>query len=199
MLFTRIAFQRTVLFTALPRRLVALRSGLRGVATNVNTVDASEIELFSRLSSQWWNERGEFAMLHKMNPVRMEFIKQKLQEIQMGEGTLTCLGTTPLEGLNVLDVGCGGGLLSEVRNPFPTSLGRIPSIFLLDSCETGSQDYGNRRFRSKYWDSFDSCCRRSTVCSINQRLDVPAYDRRSVAGRGKTVRRCVFYGGLRAR
>ncbi|KAF9647411.1 ubiquinone biosynthesis O-methyltransferase [Thelephora ganbajun] len=86
----------------------------RGIANNVNTVDASEIELFSRLSSQWWDEHGEFAMLHKMNPVRMEFIKQKLQEVQWEEGTCSASSSaTPLEGLDILDVGCGGGLLSE--------------------------------------------------------------------------------------
>ena len=111
-------FQRTVLSTVLPRRAVALRFGIRGITTNVNTVVASEIELFSRLSSQWWDERGEFAMLHKMNPVRMEFIRQKLQEIQLEEGASSPFSSsTPLEGLDVLDVGCGGGLLSEVRHP----------------------------------------------------------------------------------
>jgi len=55
-------------------------------------------------------------MLHKMNPVRMDFIKQKLQEVQLEEGTSSAFSSaTPLEGLDILDVGCGGGLLSEVR------------------------------------------------------------------------------------
>jgi polyprenyldihydroxybenzoate methyltransferase/3-demethylubiquinol 3-O-methyltransferase len=107
--------QSTVLSAALTRRVVASRSGIRGIASNVNTVDASEIEHFSKLSSQWWDERGEFAMLHKMNPVRMDFIKQKLQEIQLEEGIPPSPSSaTPLEGLDILDVGCGGGLLSEV-------------------------------------------------------------------------------------
>ena len=43
-----------------------------------STVNADEIAHFSRLSSLWWDERGEFGMLHKMNPVRMQFIKEKL-------------------------------------------------------------------------------------------------------------------------
>jgi polyprenyldihydroxybenzoate methyltransferase/3-demethylubiquinol 3-O-methyltransferase len=103
------SIQRSILSSAPPLRVA------RGVASNVNTVDASEIELFSRLSSQWWDERGEFAMLHKMNPVRMEFISQKLQEVQLEEGPCpVSSNTTPLEGLDILDVGCGGGLLSEV-------------------------------------------------------------------------------------
>ena len=112
--------QRATLSAALPHRVVAVRSGVRGITSNVNTVDASEIELFSRLSSQWWDERGEFAMLHKMNPVRMEFIKEKLQEVQLEEGrSPTSSSVTPLEGLDILDVGCGGGLLSEVRVACP--------------------------------------------------------------------------------
>ena len=123
MLSCGILSKRAVLSTVLPHRVTALRSGIRAIATNVNTVDASEIELFSRLSSQWWDERGEFAMLHKMNPVRMEFIKKKLQEIQLEEGTSPFSSATPLEGLDVLDVGCGGGLLSEVQYPFSMFLG----------------------------------------------------------------------------
>ena len=110
------SIQRTVLSTALPYHVAAVRSGVRTFTSNVNTVDASEIELFSRLSSQWWDERGEFAMLHKMNPVRMDFIKHKLQEVQLEEGCSPTTPTaTPLEGLDILDVGCGGGLLAEVR------------------------------------------------------------------------------------
>ena len=110
------SIQRTVLSPALTHRFAAVRPGTRGIANNVNTVDASEIELFSRLSSQWWDERGEFAMLHKMNPVRMDFIKEKLQEVRLEEECSPIShSATPLEGLDVLDVGCGGGLLSEVR------------------------------------------------------------------------------------
>ena len=114
------SIQRSILSATLSYRVAAVRSGNRGIASNVNTVDASEIELFSRLSSQWWDERGEFTMLHKMNPVRMEFIKQKLQEVRLEEECSPVPpSATPLEGLDILDVGCGGGLLSEVRVPCP--------------------------------------------------------------------------------
>jgi polyprenyldihydroxybenzoate methyltransferase / 3-demethylubiquinol 3-O-methyltransferase len=89
---------------------------VRSLSTNVNTVSPSEIALFSRLSNQWWDEHGEFAMLHRMNPPRMDFIRQKLEEVQMDEADsfTTQRSTRPLQGLDVLDVGCGGGLLSEV-------------------------------------------------------------------------------------
>ncbi|KAJ3767297.1 S-adenosyl-L-methionine-dependent methyltransferase [Lentinula raphanica] len=81
-----------------------------------STVNASEIAHFSRLSSEWWNERGEFSFLHKMNPVRMQFIREKLLETAYDEQAEEAVDTKKarlLEGLDVLDVGCGGGLLSE--------------------------------------------------------------------------------------
>ena len=83
-----------------------------------STVNASEIAHFSRLSAEWWNERGEFSYLHKMNPIRMQFIRQKLIETaydEHPEGSVNASKVGILEGLDVLDVGCGGGLLSEVR------------------------------------------------------------------------------------
>lgn len=100
-----------------------------------SSVNPDEIALFSRLSSQWWDERGEFQMLHKMNPVRVQFIREKLvcatlnldvcyltfQSVQLEtkreDGEDIADGTGALEGLNVLDVGCGGGLLCEVCSP----------------------------------------------------------------------------------
>ncbi|EPT01057.1 hypothetical protein FOMPIDRAFT_1121129 [Fomitopsis schrenkii] len=78
-----------------------------------SSVNPDEIALFSRLSSQWWDERGEFQMLHKMNPVRVQFIREKLLETKREDGEDIADGTGALEGLNVLDVGCGGGLLCE--------------------------------------------------------------------------------------
>lgn len=81
-----------------------------------STVNASEIAHFSRLSSEWWNERGEFSFLHKMNPIRMQFIREKLIETAYDEQpeTVNARKVRILEGMDVLDVGCGGGLLSEV-------------------------------------------------------------------------------------
>ncbi|GLB38960.1 putative O-methyltransferase that catalyzes the 2 O-methylation steps in the ubiquinone biosynthetic pathway [Lyophyllum shimeji] len=77
------------------------------------TINASEIAHFSRLSSQWWDEQGEFAFLHRMNPVRVEFIKNKLLEVSREGGEEGMPSSTVLRDLDVLDVGCGGGLLSE--------------------------------------------------------------------------------------
>ncbi|KAF8906317.1 S-adenosyl-L-methionine-dependent methyltransferase [Gymnopilus junonius] len=79
-----------------------------------SSVNQDEIAHFSKLSSEWWDERGEFSFLHQMNPVRMQFIRDKLLEIAQDENIeLESDGADVLEGLDVLDVGCGGGLLSE--------------------------------------------------------------------------------------
>jgi len=92
-------------------------------------VNDDEISHFSRLSALWWDERGEFALLHKMNPHRIRFIREKLlQVLQTQPDATASTSTTPIqpsldtprvmEGMDVLDVGCGGGILSEVRFSF---------------------------------------------------------------------------------
>ncbi|TFK39779.1 S-adenosyl-L-methionine-dependent methyltransferase [Crucibulum laeve] len=82
-----------------------------------NTINPAEIAHFSRLSSQWWDEQGEFGFLHKMNPVRVQFIRQKLLETLYDDQPANDMHDIEpmgvLKGLDVLDVGCGGGLLSE--------------------------------------------------------------------------------------
>ncbi|KAG6909019.1 hypothetical protein DXG01_002405 [Tephrocybe rancida] len=100
--------------TSHPAVLSTILSSRGTISTNHGTANASEIAHFSRLSSQWWDERGEFSFLHKMNPVRVQFIREKLVEVSLreheGEEVQVPKG---LRGLNILDVGCGGGLLSE--------------------------------------------------------------------------------------
>ncbi|OCH87387.1 ubiquinone biosynthesis O-methyltransferase [Obba rivulosa] len=80
-----------------------------------SSVNPDEIAHFSRLSSLWWDERGEFGLLHKMNPVRMQFIRDKVLEMRReDEGELSAeQEQRVLEGIDVVDVGCGGGLLCE--------------------------------------------------------------------------------------
>ncbi|EIN05995.1 ubiquinone biosynthesis O-methyltransferase [Punctularia strigosozonata HHB-11173 SS5] len=87
-------------------------------SSTTGSVNEDEIAHFSRLSSRWWDEHGEFGLLHKMNPHRVDFIREKLLEItreERGEEAAEEMQRTGhvLEGLDVLDVGCGGGLLSE--------------------------------------------------------------------------------------
>ncbi|KZT07263.1 ubiquinone biosynthesis O-methyltransferase [Laetiporus sulphureus 93-53] len=84
------------------------------LSSTQSTVNPNEIDLFSRLSSQWWDERGEFTMLHKMNPIRMRFIREKLIEMKREDVEDSAADESQIfQGLDVLDVGCGGGLLCE--------------------------------------------------------------------------------------
>ena len=74
-----------------------------------NTVDKREIEQFSSLSNKWWDMSGPFSALHKMSNARIEFITQNSTRILKKGDT----GVNLLDGLNCLDIGCGGGILSE--------------------------------------------------------------------------------------
>lgn len=105
------------------------------------TINPLEIAHFSRLSSQWWDEQGEFGFLHKMNPVRVQFIRQKLLEVSREERGEEALSLDSLGGLDVLDVGCGGGLLSEVRTVYLALL-RSP-IFIIEPCASWCPDIGD--------------------------------------------------------
>jgi 2-polyprenyl-6-hydroxyphenyl methylase/3-demethylubiquinone-9 3-methyltransferase len=73
------------------------------------TVDAAEVEKFDRLAAEWWNPKGKFRPLHVFNPVRLGFLRQTLCRHFERDPR----AATPLEGLRVLDIGCGGGLLAE--------------------------------------------------------------------------------------
>ena len=73
------------------------------------SVDAEEVARFSALAAKWWDPKGEFAPLHKFNPVRLEFIRGRAAE-RFGRDPKA---RRPFEGLRLLDIGCGGGLLSE--------------------------------------------------------------------------------------
>ena len=74
-----------------------------------NTVDDREIEQFSSLSNMWWDKSGPFSALHKMSNARIEFIKNNASRIITKKNTETKL----LDGIECLDIGCGGGILSE--------------------------------------------------------------------------------------
>ena len=72
------------------------------------TVDPEEIERFSRIASQWWDPKGKFAPLHRINPLRVQWIRDTAcQHFGLPESH------QPLSGLRLLDIGCGGGLISE--------------------------------------------------------------------------------------
>ena len=75
----------------------------------MTTIDKTEVEKFSKLASDWWNPSGKFKPLHLFNPTRIKFIKEKLI-YHFGLDPKT---QEPLKKINILDIGCGGGLLCE--------------------------------------------------------------------------------------
>ena len=73
------------------------------------TVDPAEIERFSRIAGEWWDPAGKFAPLHRLNPLRIGYIRDRAAAHWKRDP----LAGAPLQGLSLLDIGCGGGLLSE--------------------------------------------------------------------------------------
>ena len=74
-----------------------------------STVDPAEVAKFSKLSEQWWDPRGKMAPLHKINPLRLTYIRHAAcRKFERNARSLNCLA-----GLRVLDIGCGAGLLCE--------------------------------------------------------------------------------------
>ncbi len=74
-----------------------------------SSVDVAEVQRFSRMADDWWNPHGKFAPLHRFNPVRLGFIRDRA----LGRFGRDPGARRPFEGLRLLDIGCGGGLLSE--------------------------------------------------------------------------------------
>jgi 2-polyprenyl-6-hydroxyphenyl methylase/3-demethylubiquinone-9 3-methyltransferase len=77
--------------------------------TSQGTVDPAEVERFSALAAEWWNPRGKMAPLHKFNPVRLGYIRDQAA-LRFGRDAKRL---DSLKGLRMLDIGCGGGILSE--------------------------------------------------------------------------------------
>lgn len=78
-------------------------SGLDG------TIDAGEIAKFTAMAEEWWDAEGKFRPLHKLNPARLGYLRDRITD-RFGRDPLA---PAPLTGLEILDIGCGGGLISE--------------------------------------------------------------------------------------
>jgi len=73
-----------------------------------NTINKKEIEKFSKIAEEWWNPEGKFKPLHKFNPIRISYLKENIIKTFKLDNK-----RTPLKNIKILDIGCGGGLLSE--------------------------------------------------------------------------------------
>ncbi len=74
----------------------------------MTSVNKKEIDKFSKMADEWWDPEGKFKPLHKFNPTRIKYIKENIiNNFKLKNKS------KPLSGINILDIGCGGGLLSE--------------------------------------------------------------------------------------
>ena len=78
-------------------------------AASTNTVDSAEVAKFEAMAAEWWDPNGKFRPLHLMNPCRLDYITRQIA----AEFGRDLTAEAPFAGLRLLDIGCGGGLLSE--------------------------------------------------------------------------------------
>ena len=78
-----------------------------------NTINKVEIEKFSKIAAEWWNPEGKYQPLHKFNPIRIQYIKDNIIEHFNIKNK-----NNPFKNIDILDIGCGGGLLCEPLSRF---------------------------------------------------------------------------------
>ena len=90
-------------------KIMSQTAQMHGKETQTPSIDPDEVAKFTAMADEWWDPRGKFRPLHKFNPVRLNFIRETLEaHFALAKGL-----KTPLTGLKLLDIGCGGGLVSE--------------------------------------------------------------------------------------
>jgi 2-polyprenyl-6-hydroxyphenyl methylase/3-demethylubiquinone-9 3-methyltransferase len=109
------------------------------VNTRASSIDTAEIERFSKLASTWWDPRGPMAPLHKLNPIRLGYIRDKATaHFGSDAKKLDCL-----KGLRMLDIGCGAGILSEpLARLGATMVGADPSEENIAVASAHAEDNG---------------------------------------------------------
>jgi 2-polyprenyl-6-hydroxyphenyl methylase/3-demethylubiquinone-9 3-methyltransferase len=104
-----------------------------------STVDAGEVARFSALAAEWWDPGGPMGMLHKLNPVRIAFIKETVCRKLGRDGKRL----DSLKGLRILDIGCGAGLLSEpLARLGATVVGADPAVPNIEAARLHAEQTG---------------------------------------------------------
>jgi 2-polyprenyl-6-hydroxyphenyl methylase / 3-demethylubiquinone-9 3-methyltransferase len=108
------------------------RAKARSSANQADSVDEAEVARFSALAAEWWDPRGKMAPLHKFNPVRLGYIRDHAcRHFARDSKHLDCLN-----GLRMLDIGCGGGILSEPLARLGAEiLGADPSVANIEAAK----------------------------------------------------------------
>lgn len=101
-----VRLERQRMITAMPRKATATSGSTTPGPT---TVDPAEIARFTAMAESWWDPVGKFKPLHRLNPVRLGFLRDRLTAHFSRDPT----ALRPFEGLRLLDIGCGGGLVAE--------------------------------------------------------------------------------------
>jgi 2-polyprenyl-6-hydroxyphenyl methylase / 3-demethylubiquinone-9 3-methyltransferase len=103
------------------------------------TVDAAEVGRFARFAEEWWDPHGKMGVLHRFNPVRLAFIRDAVcRQFGRNAGHPPCL-----DGLRILDIGCGGGLLCEPLARLGASVvGADPSLDNIKAAQLHAQRVG---------------------------------------------------------
>jgi 2-polyprenyl-6-hydroxyphenyl methylase/3-demethylubiquinone-9 3-methyltransferase len=103
------------------------------------SLDPSEVAKFSAMAAEWWNPKGKFGVLHVFNPVRLQFIKEQVTARLARDP----LEREPFKGLRFLDIGCGGGLLTEPMSRLGASItGVDPSERNIKTASVHAQEMG---------------------------------------------------------
>lgn len=155
-----------------------------------HSVDQNEIQQFSKDSARWWDEGGPFAPLHKLNPVRMRYIKEQI----CAHYGRDVNDLNALSGLNILDIGCGGGLVCESLARLGASVTGVDAdAQAIDVATAHAKDSGlDISYENKSAEEIDTQFDVVLALEIIEHVNDPANFVKSVSRRAKTNGLAIF-------
>lgn len=131
----------------------------------VTTADQREIDNFAALSDQWWDPAGPMAPLHAFTPIRIDYILANIERFWPVAARAEASRAQPLNGLRILDIGCGGGLLAE---PMARLGGSVTGTDITEAAITAAALHASQNGL----DIDYQCCTAETLASSGARFDV---------------------------